>query len=273
MRDNAGSRSAAGREGWRAGGAGLSLARVSAAAPETGVPGRFLTTRWSVVCAAADAGAPRQPPALEELCRAYWPPLYAWLRQAGHPPADAQDLTQAFFEHLLGRGLLARADPARGRFRSFLLGALKHFAADARDRASARRRGGGLVRVPLDADTAELGYRALVAPDLSPDAAFGRTWALAVLDRALTALRAEYAARGRAAVFDVFKDHVWGDPGGVGIAEAGAGLGLGESAARVAVHRLRGRFAEILRAQVADTLADPAQAEDELRHLLAALDG
>lgn len=226
-----------------------------------------------MVCAAADEGAARQPPALEELCRAYWTPLYAYLRQSGHPPADAQDLTQAFFEHVLGRGLLTRADPSRGRFRSFLLTALRHFSADRRDHAAARKRGGGLVHVPLDADTAELGYRALAAPDLSPDAAFARTWALAVLDRALAALRGEYAARGRAAVFDVFKDHVWGDPGGVGIAEAGAGLGLGESAARVAVHRLRGRFAEILRAQVADTLADPAQVEDELRHLLAALGG
>lgn len=126
------------------------------------------------------------------------------------------------------------------------------------------------MRLPLDGDTAEFGYRALPSRELAPDAVYERSWALAVLDRALTALRAEH---GRAGVFDALKDHVWGDPGGATIAEAGAAAGLGETAARVAVHRLRTRFGEILRAQVADTLADPADVDAELRHLLAILGG
>jgi RNA polymerase sigma-70 factor (ECF subfamily) len=246
---------------------------ASAPPPGTREFSRFATTRWSVVCAAADAASARQPAALEELCRAYWLPLYAFLRQSGHLPEDAQDLTQAFFSRLLERGLLARADPGRGRFRSFLLTALKRFAADAHDHDTARKRGGGQVRLSVDADTAEFGYRALPSRELGPDAVYERSWALAVLDRALITLRAEHAARGRAGVFDALKDHVWGDPGGGTIAEAGAAAGLGEAAARVAVHRLRARFGEILREQIADTLADPADVDAELRHLLAILGG
>ncbi len=240
--------------------------------PERRTPGCFATTRWSLVCAAAEAGSPHQPAALEELCRRYWPPLYAYLRRSGHSPPDAEDLTQAFLARVIERGLLACACPERGRFRNFLLAALKNFAADAHDHATALKRGGHHPRLALDAAEVERDYGALASPELTPDAVYERTWALAVLDRALTALRAEYAARRREALFDGLKDHVWGESRET-IARAGAGLGLTETAARVAVHRLRRRFATILRQQVAETLADPAGVDAELRHLLAIFAG
>jgi RNA polymerase sigma-70 factor (ECF subfamily) len=209
--------------------------------------------------------------ALEELCRAYWSPLYSWLRRTGRSPEDAQDLVQTFFSRLLTRGWLGRAERERGRFRSFLLVSFKNFLADEHDRARALKRGGGMVEVPLDAEDTEAGYLAGEAEHLAPDALFERRWALAVLDRALEALRSEYVERGRERVFDGLKDHVWGDPGSATIREAGDAVGMTESAARVAVHRLRGRFATILRAQIADTLADATEVDAELRHLVAIL--
>jgi RNA polymerase sigma factor (sigma-70 family) len=239
----------------------------------TSESGRFATTRWSLVCTAAGTASGPQAMALEELCQAYWSPLYAWLRRTGRNPVDAQDLVQAFFARLLTRGLLGRAERERGRFRSFLLVSLKNYLADEHDRATALKRGGGIVEVPWDIEDAEAGYLAGDGEPLAPDALFERRWALAVLDRALEALRAEYVERGRERVFDGLKDHVWGDPGTVTISEASGAVGLTESAARVAVHRLRGRFAEILRAHIADTLADDTEVDTELRHLVAILGG
>jgi len=248
------------------------MGQPNIASPDRHTGGCFTTTDWSLVCAAAETGSPRQSAALEELCRLYWPPLYAYLRRSGHRPQDAEDLTQAFLARLLERGLLAYACPERGRFRNFLLAALKNFAADARDHATALKRGGNRPPLSLDVAEAERDYRALASPELAPDAVYERTWALAVLDRALTALRAEYAARGREALFDGLKDHVWGEARET-IARAGAALGLTETAARVAVHRLRQRFGALLRQQVAETLADPAEVDAELRHLLSIFAG
>lgn len=218
------------------------------------------------MCAAAEAGSPQQPAALEELCCLNWPPLYAYLRRRGYSAPDAEDLTQAFLARLIERGLLASACPERGRFRNFMRAALKNFAADVHDHAAALKRGGNHPRLTLDVAEAERDYRALASPELPPDAVYERTWALAVLDRALTVLRAEYAARGREALFDGLKDHVWGEARET-IARAGAALGLTETAARVAVHRLRQGFGAILRQQVAETLAEPAEVDAELRHL------
>ncbi len=240
-----------------------SLASPSPASP------RFATTRWSIIAAACHGPTIEADAALEALCRAYWYPLYAYVRRSGHAPADAQDLTQAFFARLLEKSWLRDALPERGRFRGFLLMALKRFLAKEWRRDAARKRGGGLAFVPLDASEAESRYA--VEPSLSPDAMFERRWALTVLDRALAELAIEYAAADRASEFALLKGHLVAARGEIDYDATAAGLGLGPGAARVAVHRLRKRFRETLRREIADTVAQSSDAEDELRHLVQIL--
>lgn len=233
-------------------------------APRRPASPRFATTRWSIIVAACDGPATQADAALETFCRAYWYPLYAYVRRSGHAPADAQDLTQAFFARLLEKDWLRAALPERGRFRSFLLMALKRFLAKEWRRDLARKRGGGQSLVALDAGEAEARYA--VEPALGPDEMFERRWALTVLERALAALAADYAATDRANEFAALKTHLVSARADIDYVATAAALGLSPGAARVAVHRLRKRFREIIRQEITETVAHAADAEDELRH-------
>lgn len=231
----------------------------------------FATTRWSLVAAAADPADPTTRDALAALCAAYWYPVYGYVRRRGHDHHAAQDLTQAFFARLLEKNDLAAADQTRGRFRAFLLAACRHFLLNQHDRESAKKRGGGRHRLALDFADADGRFgREPAAPDDSPERAFDRQWALGLLDRAVTELRREYVESGRAKLFDALKDVLLGGVE-VGYAELATQLGMTEGAVKVAVHRLRQRYRDRLRAAIADTVADPAQVDDEVRDLFAAL--
>jgi RNA polymerase sigma-70 factor (ECF subfamily) len=226
-----------------------------------------------VVLAAGRSDTTRARAALEQLCRNYWQPLYAYVRRAGHAREEAEDLTQEFFARLLADNSVARADPARGRFRSFLLGSLKHFLAHEWEKAGARKRGGGAQHLPLAFDTAETRCAQPVAPGDTPDRAFDRQWALALLDVVLGRLRREYREAGREDLFLGLKETLSGGRAEIPYRELGARLGLSEGAVKVAAHRLRGRYRELLREEIANTVAGPEQVEEELRELFAALSG
>ena len=233
-------------------------------------PGNFSATRWSVVLAAAtDARGAHD--ALAVLCRAYWYPLYAFLRRRGISAHDAEDLTQSFFAQLLARGGLARVDRAKGRFRTFLLASLKHFLADERDRANALKRGGGEPLLALDAIAAEQRYALEPRDDLTPDRLYDRRWALAVVDRALQHLRAEYAAAGKEALFSELQATLTAGSGAKSYREIAVTLAMEEGAVKVAAHRLRQRYGSALRAEIAETVSSREEVAAELRQLLDAL--
>lgn len=231
----------------------------------------FVTTRWSVVVSAQGKDSPEAARALEHLCQAYWYPLYAHVRRLGHGPADAEDLTQAFFAKLLEKGWLAVADRDRGRFRSFLLGSLKHFLANEWDRARAEKRGGRVQIISLDAPVGEDRLRQEPATATTPEREFDRRWALALLDTVLGRLEREYAEQGKAALFQQLKGTLGGDRADRAHAQPARALAMSEGAVRVAAHRLRRRYRELLRLEIAQTVATANQVEDELRQLFAAL--
>lgn len=233
--------------------------------------GVFATTHWSVVRTAGDLSAAGANAALESLCSRYWQPLYAYVRRMGRNPADAQDLTQAFFARLLAGNMFAQADPARGRFRTLLLTSLKHFLANEWEKARSLKRGGGMIPIPLDFDTAETRYGQPPSREESPDRAFDRQWALSILDVVLTRLRREYADCGREALFLGLRETLTGARAETPYRSLAVQLGLSEGAVKIAAHRLRHRYRELLREEVARTLADPSEVEVELRHLFAAL--
>jgi len=224
-----------------------------------------------VVLSAGRLDTTRAQAALQQLCRDYWQPIYVYVRRLGRSPEDAQDLTQEYFARLLERNVVARADPERGRFRSFLLASLKHFLAHEWEKARAQKRGGCVQLLPLAFDTAETGCAQPVAPDEPPDRAFDRQWALALLDVVLARLRREYTDSGRDALFVGLKDTLTGGRSEIPYRDLGARLGLSEGAVKVAAHRLRQRYRELLRAEIAQTVAGPEQVEGELRQLFAAL--
>ena len=227
----------------------------------------FSATRWSLVLAAAgDAET-----ALAALCRAYWFPLYAFVRRQGNSPHDAEDLTQGFFAHLLGKGALAHVDRAKGRFRTFLLASLKHFLADERDRANAQKRGGRQTAISLDACAAEERYALEPRDELSPDKLFDRRWALAVIEQALVRLGAEYAASGKGALFAALQPQLTAPGTARPYAEIGVQFFMNEGAVKIAVHRLRQRSGAALRAEIAETVGTAEEVDAELRHLLDAL--
>ena len=233
--------------------------------------GCFVTTHWSVVLTAGRNDTTRARAALEQLCRNYWHPLYAYVRGAGYSREEAEDLTQEFFARLLAQNSVARADPARGRFRSFLLASLKHFLANEWEKARARKRGGGAQLLPLEFDTAETRCAQPVAPGDTPDRAYDRQWALALLEVVLGRLRREYRDAGREDIYLGLKDTLSGGRSEIPYRELGARLGLSEGAVKVAAHRLRQRYRELLRAEIANTVAGPEEVEEELKHLFAAL--
>jgi len=234
-------------------------------------PRSFATTHWSLVAAASpdETSRSRAREALEALCRAYWYPLYAFVRQRGYASEEAQDLTQAFFVTIVEKGGFASADPERGRFRSYLLGAMKHFLANQWHREQAKKRGGGVTIVDLDALDPEARYALKPVGSSDPDHAFDRAWAQESIARALERLRAESEARGKGELFAALKGGLTGDE--PARRETAARLGMSEGAVKVAVHRLRQRYRQLLRAQIAETVADPADVDGEMRHLVAAL--
>lgn len=232
----------------------------------------FATTHWSLVVAAGDSASPAAREALERLCRSYWYPLYAYVRRRGRSAHDAKDLTQGFFLQLLDHGYLARADPRKGRFRTFLLVALNHFLTNEWHRGQTQKRGGGAT-FSLDALSAEERYAAEPYTADTPDRLFEQRWALAVVERAIEALRREFEAAGRAGLFDALKGVLTGNQVTEPYEAIAARLDLTEAAVKMTVSRLRRRFGELLQAEVAHTVADAAAIDDELRHLLRTLAG
>ena len=230
----------------------------------------FATTRWSIVLAAARGSQPDAKAALATLCEAYWFPLYCYVRRRGHGADEAQDLTQDFFATLLEKASLRAADPHRGRFRSFLLASMNHFLANQRRRRLAQKRGGGRVPLSLDFPSAESRFSHEPSHDLTPEKVYERRWAMTLLDRALSTLRQEYVAGGKAALFDRLSVFLAGDRGPAH-RDIAVELGMTEGAVKVAVHRLRGRCRQQLRCEVAQTVAADQDVEDELRDLLAAV--
>lgn len=228
----------------------------------------FHTTRWSIVLAAGGDTSQAQP-ALATLCRAYWYPLYAFTRRQGIAPHDAQDLTQEFFGRLIEKDWLAAVARERGCFRSWLLAALKHFLANEWDKSRAKKRGGGIAFVSIDDTSAESRYAHEPADLASADLLYDRRWALTLLDRVLARLREEFVAADKASHFDALKGALTGDK--TPYAEIATTLGTTEGAVKVAVHRLRERYRDLIRTEIAETVATPAEVEDEMRHLLTAL--
>jgi RNA polymerase sigma factor (sigma-70 family) len=231
----------------------------------------FVTTHWSVVLSASDQHAAHSATALETLCRTYWYPLYAYVRRLGHGPHDAQDLTQEFFLRLLQKDYLKSVAREKGKFRTFLILALKRFLANEWDRARAQKRGGGQAPLSLDVAAAEARYQIEPADGLSPDKIYERRWALTLLDRVMAELRAEFVRAGKADEFDELKIFLTAGKGAVPYAETAARMGTNEGALRVAVHRLRRRYRELFREQIAHTVAHPEEIEEEVRHLLRML--
>jgi len=231
-------------------------------------PDRFLTTRWTQVLAAqgasTDAGA-----ALADLCRAYYAPVQSYISRTAHDLGDARDLTQDFFARLLAGRLLTGAEREKGRFRGYLLGAVKHHLADTRDRLGAAKRGARHEHVPLTLGTDTSPGSECASPhDPTPDAFFDRQWGLAVLDLALAALALEHQQLGKAEQFERLKPWLTGDVGGASQAETAAQLGLSEGAIKVAIHRLRKRFRDLVKAEIAQTVSSEEEARDELRYLI-----
>ncbi len=236
-------------------------------------PAAFATTLWNVVLAAGDPNHPQGASALEQLCRTYWYPLYAYVRRCGYSPEDAQDLTQEFFARLLAKDYLALAEPHKGRFRSFLLAGLKHLLCDEWDKARRLKRGGGQKVISLDAQAAEDCYRLEPVDAMTPERLFDRNWAGAVLERAARRLRDEYVAAGKTALYEQLTEFCQYSSEQRAYAAVGAQLGLSESAVKSAIHRLRQRHHQLVREEIAQTLENPADIDEEIRYLLRVLAG
>ena len=231
----------------------------------------FATTHWSVVLAAKDAESPQRIEALERLCRTYWYPLYAYVRRRGFPEHDAQDLTQAFFAQLLERNAFDGVSPNKCKFRSFLLASLNYFLADERDRAKSKKRGGGREIVSFDAQEAEERYRLEPADDRSPERIFERRWAMTLLDQVLRRLEAEYVQTGKAAMFQGLRPVLVEGSAEATYAQIASRLGMTEEAIKKAAQRMRRRYQQMFREEIAHTVATLTEVEEELRYLCAVL--
>jgi len=232
---------------------------------------RFESTKWNIVSAAAKTGTEGVDRALEQLCQIYWRPLYAFVRRRGHQPSDAKDLTQAFFARLLQRDFLRTVDPRKGKFRSFLLAAMENFMAKEWRRSHAQKRGGGIVFSPLDDQMAEQEYQQVPGHVLTPEKLFDRQWALTLLQQVLTTLREEYMASDSGPLFDEIKIYLTVSRNEQGYAELAAKTGRSEAALKMAVSRMRKRYGEALRAEIARTVHGPDEVAEEMRALYAAL--
>jgi len=232
---------------------------------------RFDTTRWSVIHAAGSSDPEKAREALSYLFQSYWYPVYAMVRRYGHDAADAEDLTQEYFTRALEKGFFRELRPEHGRFRSFLLVSVRNFLHNERDRERAAKRGGGKPKISLDGAAAEQRYSLEPVESETPETLFERAWASEVLARALARLEEESQEGEEGSRFAQLRPHLTGDEDAVGYRELATSWGVGESAVRVAVHRLRKRFGAVLRDEIAGTVADPADVGEELRHLLAAV--
>ncbi len=236
------------------------------------VPGPvFVTTHWSVVSTAGRNDTTRAQAALSHLCQSYWYPIYHFVRRQGYSTHDAQDLTQEFFARLLEKNWLARADQSRGRFRSFLLMVLKRFMAGEWHKANSQKRAGDRHCLPLPLDTAETRYAHVPADTQTPEQAFEKQWALTLLETVLSQLRAGYEQDGKGRLFDVLKSSIMGSRETQPYAALAAELKMSEDAVKMAVHRLRERYRKRIKAEVAHTVASPADVENEMRHLFRVL--
>jgi RNA polymerase sigma-70 factor (ECF subfamily) len=231
---------------------------------------RFVTTHWSAVARAGGADAPGRRAALAELCQSYWYPLYAFARRQGHSPPDAEDLTQGFFARLLEANTVAGAQPEKGRFRSYLITAFKRYLAHDWERRHAQKRGGFCEVVSMDLEGAEAALESELRDAATPEALYDRQWALTTLETVLTRLEEEYVASGRAALFEHLRPCVGGEESALPYATIAARLKLTEPAVKMAVRRLRLRYRELLREEIAKTVQDESEVEDEIRCLFAA---
>jgi RNA polymerase sigma factor (sigma-70 family) len=230
----------------------------------------FATTRWTVVLAAGRGSTPQAEQALEELCRTYWYPLYAYIRRQGRTREDAEDLTQSFFARLLEKNYLQDLRSEKGKFRAFLLAALKHFLANEWDRANRKKRGGDATLLSLDWQDAETRYQIEPADRLSPDKLYDRMWAVALLERVITRLRDESVAEDKSRLFEELRPFLMIGKSAIPYEQAATALGLNEGAVRVAVHRLRRRYRELLREEIGQTLSNADQVEEEMQALFRA---
>lgn len=231
----------------------------------------FATTHWSVILAASSTGSPKAREALEQLCRSYWDPIYAYLRRQGHDTPDAQDITQAFFAHLLEHRFPQGLVPQKGKCRSFLLTALRHFVSDRADYLRAQRRGGGRPPISIDAARAEARYELEPVHHLTAEKLYERQWAITLLNHVLDRLQREFAESGKGTLFEQLQPMLLGEKVAVGYAELAPRLGLSEGALKVAVHRMRRRYQALLREEVAHTVAEPQEIDEEIRHLRAVI--
>ena len=231
----------------------------------------FSTTHWSVLSLAGQENSPSAPEALEKLCRTYWPPLYSFARRQGFGPEEAQDMTQSFFAKLLEKNFWARADSTKGRFRSFLLTAMRQFLADQRDRVRTAKRGGGVQLLSLDDESGEAYFLDGLNRNLSAEAQYDRQWAATVLEQARARLREECVASGKSELYDRVSLVDGRSESGTPLALIAKELGMSVSAVKSAVSRLRARYGELVRQEVAQTVSSPAELEAEIRHLLSAI--
>lgn len=232
---------------------------------------QFATTRWSIVLAAGQAGSLQSRRALESLCETYWLPAYAYMRRVVARVEDAQDLTQGFFAHLLEKDAIAKADPERGRFRAFLLTALKNFLANERHKARAEKRGGGKAALSLDFESGESRCQIEPSHELTPERLFERRWVLTLLDLVLDQLRIELTEQGKEPHFEKLKAALTGDMDSAGYEQAAETLGITAAAAKQAAYRMRKRYRELFRLEVARTVADDSEVDDEIGRLLTTL--
>jgi RNA polymerase sigma-70 factor (ECF subfamily) len=239
-------------------------------------PGRaagsqFAATRWTLVLAAGCRPSPKAADAMSELCRIYWYPLYAYVRRRGYGAQDAEDLTQEFFARILAKDYLASVDRSKGKFRSFLLASLKHFLANEWDRAHAQKRGGGQPTIPLDGFSAKTRYNREPAHDVTPEKLFERQWAITVLEQVMGRLKRDFVSSEKVKIFDLLKPFLAGDRTSTTYAQVGEALGMTEGAVKVAIHRMRRRYRELLREEIAQTVAGREEVADEIRCLLRCL--
>lgn len=243
--------------------------------PDSGFPapraGRFATTRWSLVVAAGRKTSARSTEALASLCEMYWYPVYAFIRRQGYHADEGADLTQEFFARVLEKNYFHDADPARGRFRAFLCASIRHFLSNERDRARTLKRGGNQPPMSLDVETAEGKYQIEPRDDMTPEKLFDRHWALILLERVLARLRDEQVSAGKGDLFDRLKGFLTGDSTGVPYSDVARAVGMTEGAVKVAVHRLRRHFRELLIQEIAETVSDPADIDAEIEYLRKAV--
>jgi RNA polymerase sigma factor (sigma-70 family) len=235
--------------------------------------GVFATTHWSVVLAAGNSQSPSAAEALEILCRTYWYPLYAFVRRQGHSPHDTEDLLQGFFARFLEKHYLRDVDRAKGRFRSFLLAALKHFLANEWDKAKAVKRGGRVDFLSLEGEAAESRYYEEPASELTPEKLYEQRWAYELLERVMERVQHEFDASGQSSLFEALKVFLLGESQGVSYADVATPQGLSEGALKKRVQRMRQRYQRLLREEIAHTVARPEEVEDEIRYLFSVVGG